>query len=61
MLDLETISSDFNEEKIIYMLISSWFYSLTFNLFKKMIYDINDGLKLTLQEEKVITDDRRRR
>ena len=30
----------------------SWFYSLTFNLFKKMIYGINDRLKLTLQEEK---------
>ena len=33
------------------MLISSWFYSLTFNLFKKMIYDTNDRLKFTLQEE----------
>jgi len=51
-LDLETMSSDFNEEKISYTLISSWFYSLTFNLFKKMIYGINDRLKLTLQEEK---------
>jgi len=51
-LDHETISSDFNEEKISYMLISSWFYSLTFNLFKKMVYGINDRLKLTLQEEK---------
>ena len=34
------------------MLISSWFYPLTFNLFKKMIYDTNDRLKFTLQEEK---------
>ena len=50
-LDLQTISSDFNEEKISYMLISSWFYSLTFNLFKKMIYGINDRLKLTLQKK----------
>jgi len=46
------ISSDFNEEKFSYMFISSWLYSLTFNLFKKIIYDINDRLKLTLQEEK---------
>jgi len=52
VLDLEMISSDFNEEKICHMLISSWFYSLTSNLFKKIIYDINDRLKLTLQEEK---------
>jgi len=34
------------------MLISSWFYSLTFNLFKKMIYGTNDWLKFTLLEEK---------
>ena len=34
------------------MLISSWFYSLTFNFLKKMIYGTNDRLKFTLQEEK---------
>jgi len=33
------------------MLILSWFGSLTSNLFKKMIYDTNDRLKFTLQEE----------
>ena len=46
------ISSDFNGEKFSYMLILPWFRSLTFNLFKKMIYDINERLKFTLQEEK---------
>ena len=51
-LGLETISSDFNEENISYILILSWFYSLTSNLFKNMIYGINDWLKLILQEEK---------
>ena len=51
-LDLKTIYSDFNEEKLSYMLISSWFYSLTFNFLKKMIYDTNDRLKFTIQEEK---------
>ena len=48
------ISSDFNGEKFSYMLILSWFYSLTFNLFKKMIYSTNDRLKFTLQEEKIL-------
>ena len=49
------ISSDFNGEKFSYMLILPWFRSLTFNLFKKMIYDINERLKFTLQEEKYHT------
>ena len=34
------------------MSISSWFHLFTFNLIKKMICDVNDRLKLTLQEEK---------
>jgi len=34
------------------MLISSWFYLLTFNLFKKMIYDTNDWFKFSFQEDK---------
>ena len=34
------------------MLILSWFCSLTFNLFKKMIYSTNNRLKFILQEEK---------
>ena len=34
------------------MLISSWFHLFTFNLFRKMIYDTNDQLRFTLQEEK---------
>ena len=33
-------------------MVLSWFCLLTFNLFKKMIYDTNDWLKFTLQEEK---------
>jgi len=36
------------------MLILSWFYSLTFNLFKKIIYGTNDQLKFILQEEKIL-------
>jgi len=46
------ISSDFDGEKINYVLILSWFCSLTFNLFKRTIYGTNDQLKFTLQEEK---------
>jgi len=38
--------------KFSYMLISSLFYSLTFNIFKKMIYSTNDQLKFSLQQEK---------
>ena len=46
------MSNDFNGDKFCYMLILSWFCSLTFNLFKMMIYSTNNRLKFILQEEK---------
>ena len=47
------ISIDFNGEKFNYVLILSWFCSLTFNLFKRMIYDINDRLQFYFYKKKM--------
>ena len=47
--------------KFSYEMVLFWFGLLTFNPSLKITCNTNDRLKLTLQEENEITDDRRRR
>ena len=45
------ISSDFDGKKFSYALILSWFCLLTFNIFKRQLYDANDRLRLNFTKK----------
>ena len=45
------ISSDFDGKKFSYALILSWFFLLTFNIFKRQLYGANDRLRLNFTKK----------